>query len=101
MQGMRDEASGDHSPDERVDRNQMHLQCIGSFYAWTQDGERHTIELWTHFAAVHDRERIRVQPSILVLTTTEGRGVERVDQGQYRLIDNPEVSLSSNDPEAP
>jgi hypothetical protein len=79
----------------------MHLQCIGSFHAWTQDGERHTIEVWTHFAAVHDREIARVQPSLLVLTTTEGRGVDRIEQGEYHLTESPEVTLSTDDPNAP
>lgn len=91
----------DRPPDARADRGQMKLQCIGSFYAWTQGGERHTIEIWTHFADVHDRERVRVQPSLLVLTTTEGRDVERVEQGEYRLKDDPDVSLSTDDPNAP
>jgi hypothetical protein len=35
------------------------------------------------------------------LTTTQGYGVDRVAQGQYRLSDQPEVSLSSDDPNAP
>jgi hypothetical protein len=98
---MSDEAAGDRPPDEREDRDQMRLECIGSFHAWTQDGECRTIEIWTHFAAVHDRERVRVEPSLLVLTTTEGYGVDRIDQGEYRLVDRPEVTLSTADPNAP
>jgi hypothetical protein len=66
-------------------------------YAWTQDGERHLIEVWTHFDAVHDRERMRVHPSLLVLTTTGGYGVDRIDQGKYRLTDSPEVTFSTGD----
>ena len=95
---MSDETSSDRPPDAQ---DEMHLQCIGSYYAWTQDGERHTIEIWTHFGVVHDRERIRVQPSLLVLTTTDGHGVDRIDQGEYRFTDSPEVSLSTDDPNAP
>jgi hypothetical protein len=98
---MSDETPSDRPPDARADRDEMHLQCIGSFYAWTQDGERHTIQMWTHFAAVHDRERSRVQPSLLVLTTADGHGVDRIEQGQYRLSDIPEITLSTDDPEAP
>ena len=77
------------------------LQCIGSFKAHTPEGQTHTIEVWTHFGAMHDRERIRVSPSLLVLTTTDGHGVERIAQGEYRLIDDPEIHLLSNDPDAP
>jgi hypothetical protein len=77
------------------------LECIGSFYAWTQDGERHLIEIWTHFDAAHDRERVRVEPSLLVLTTTGGYGVDRIDQGEYRLTDRREVTFSTDDPNAP
>jgi hypothetical protein len=79
----------------------MHLQCIGSFKAYAQDGEPYTIEIWTHFGAVHNHERARITPSLLVLTTTDGRGVDRVDQGEYRLTDRPEISLSTDDPNAP
>ena len=82
-------------------RAKKHLQCIGSFKAHTQDGESHTIEIWSHFGAVHNRDRARVAPSLLVLTTTDGYGVDRVAQGQYRLTDNPEISLSTDDPNAP
>lgn len=79
----------------------MRLQCIGSFNAYTQDGQVYTIEIWTHFAAVHDRERARVEPSLLVLTTTHGHRVDRLDKGEYRLTDNPEIQLSTDDPKAP
>jgi hypothetical protein len=81
--------------------NKSDLECIGSFDAHTQDGDRYTIEIWSHFRAVHDRERVRVAPSLLVLTTTEGYGVDRVSQGEYRLTDNPEISFSTRDPAAP
>jgi hypothetical protein len=79
----------------------MHLQCVGSFKAYTQDGVGHTIEIWTHYGAVHDRDVARVAPSLLVLTTPDGHGVDRVDQGEYRFTDNPEISLSTDDPHAP
>lgn len=95
------ESPEDRPPDASEDRSRMHLQCIGSFKARTQDGEVHTIEIWTHFGAMHDRERARVQPSLLVLTTTDGRGVDRIEQGEYRLTDSPEISLSTDDPNAP
>ena len=88
-------------PDASAARSRMHLQCIGSFKAYTQDGEAYTIEVWTHFGGVQDRERSRVAPSLLVLTTTDGHGVDLVDQGEYRLTDNPEISLSTVDPNAP
>jgi len=92
-------------PDQHSDRSaedrHMHLQCIGSFKAYTQVGECHTIEIWTHFGAAHDRERARVEPSLLVLTTTDGHGVDRIDQGQYRLSDSPETKLSTDDSNAP
>jgi hypothetical protein len=88
-------------PDENAGRSEMHLQCVGSFRAHTPDGESRTIEIWTHFGAVHDRRITRVRPTLLVLTTTDGYGVDRVAQGQYRMTDNPEVSLSSDDPNAP
>jgi hypothetical protein len=77
------------------------LQCIGSFKAYAQDGTRHTIEIWTHFHAVHDRDRARVAPSQLVLTTTGGYAVEWIERGKYRLKDNPEVRFSTDDPKAP
>jgi hypothetical protein len=32
------------------------LECIGSFAAFSRDGERYTIEIWTRFEAVHDRD---------------------------------------------
>ncbi len=89
-----------HTP-ERRDADEMRLECIGSFKAYTQDGECHTIEIWTHFGVVHDRDRSRVRPTLLILTTTDGHGVDRIDQGEYRLTDNPEVTLSSDDPNAP
>ena len=82
-------------------RSHRDLQCIGSFKAYTQDGKPHIIEVWTHFAAVHDRDRQRVSPSLLVLTTNAGYGVDRIDQGEYRLSDHPEISLSTDDPNAP
>lgn len=77
------------------------MECIGSFHAFTQDGEQHTVEVWTYFRAVHNREHQRIEPSCLYLMTTDGHDVDRVDQGEYRLKDNPEVSLSSDDPHAP
>ncbi len=98
---MSEDPNEDQPPDASADRSHMHLQCIGSFNAHSQDGVVHTIEIWTHFGAVHDRDRTRVEPSLLVLTTTDGRGVDRVDQGEYRLTDRPEISLSTDDPNAP
>jgi hypothetical protein len=94
---------GKSEPESRPtnDRLRMHLQCIGSFKAYTQEGECHTVEIWTHFGALHDRDISRVEPSLLVLTTPTGHGVDRVAQGEYRLTDEPELSLSSNDPNAP
>ncbi len=82
-------------------RHSEDFRCIGSFYAKSQDGKVHTIEMWCHFDAVHDRERSRVIPAQIALTTIEGHGIDRLAQGQYRLRDNPEVSLSSDDPHAP
>jgi hypothetical protein len=78
----------------------MHLRCIGSFKAHTQDGECHAVEIWSHVGAMHDRDRARVAPSLLVLTTTDGHSVDRIGQGKYRLRDNPETSLSTSDPNA-
>lgn len=94
-------ATDDRPADGSEHRSDMHLQCIGSFKARTQDGEVYTIEIWTHFGAVHDRERTRVEPSLNVLTTTNGRGVVRVEQGVYRLFDCPEIGFSTDDPNAP
>jgi hypothetical protein len=82
-------------------RSYSDLQCIGSFKASAQDGTCHTIEIWTYFHAVHDRDRARIAPSQLVLTTTDGYAVEWIEQGQYRLRDNPEIRFSTNDPNAP
>jgi hypothetical protein len=101
MGGERDSNPEDQPPDKSTDRAKMHLQCIGSFKAYTQAGECHAMEIWTHFDAVHDRERAYVEPSLLVLTTTDGHAVDRIDQGEYRLTDRPEISLSTDDPNAP
>ncbi len=98
---MNDNASDDRPSDWNADRDKVQLECIGSFYAYTQDGERHTIEIWTHFGEKHDRDLRRVSPTQLVLTTTEGYNVDRVAQGEYRMVDNPEISLSTDDPNAP
>jgi|SRR6185295_1542616 len=96
------EKSSDELPDDATSlRAEMRLQCIGSFMAYAEDGAAHTIEIWTHFGAVHDRERARVRPSLLVLTTTDGHGVDRMDQGEYRLTGSPEITLSTDDPNAP
>ncbi len=86
---------------EDHDRPRIELECIGSFNAHTQKGEVHTIEIWTRFGARHDRSRSRVAPGLIVLTTTDGHDVEHVGKGQYRLHDNPEISMSSSDPAAP
>jgi hypothetical protein len=101
MSEVHDSHPADQLPDYSADRAKMHLQCIGSFAAYTQAGECYTIEIWSHFGDVHDRDRARVEPSLLVLTTTDGHGVDRIAQGQYRLVDSPEVSLSADDPNAP
>ena len=93
--------TAESNDDRNQSRRRMHLECVGSFEASTQDGERRTIEIWTHFGAIHDRDVARVRPSLLVLTTTDGHGVDRVAQGQYRLTENPEVTLSTDDPNAP
>lgn len=77
------------------------MKCIGSFKAHTQEGECHTVEIWTHFEAVHDHERNRSAAGLITLMTTDGYRIDRVDQGEYRLHDNPEVSLSTDDPNAP
>lgn len=83
------------------DRSHSDLQCIGSFKAHAQDGTCHTIEIWTYFHAVHDRDRSRIEPGQLVLTTTDGFAVEWIEQGKYRLKDNPEISFATDDPTAP
>jgi hypothetical protein len=91
----------DRPPDATADRGKMNLQCVGSFSAFTQEGEAYIVDIFTHFGAVHDRERMRVQPTLLVLTTKDGRAVERVAQGEYRLSESPEISFSTADPNAP
>lgn len=98
---MHDPEDPDGLPDSTAERARTHLECIGSFRAKTQDSAPVTIEIWTHFGAVHDRDISRVTPTLLVLTTTKGYGVDWVAKGQYRLTDNPEISLSSDDPSAP
>ena len=98
---MSNEAPDDWPIDPNEGKSRAHLECIGSFKAFTQDGETYTIEIWTHFAAVHDRERARVTPTQLVLRTSTGDGVDRIDQGEYRLRDSPEVTFSTDDPNAP
>jgi hypothetical protein len=82
-------------------REKPPLECIGSFKAHTQDGEVYTIEIWTRFGVVHNRDYQQVQPGMLMLTTTDGYDVYRVAKGEYRLKDKPEISLSTNDPNAP
>ena len=91
----------DREVDSNAERNTMHLECIGSFEAFDKDRKAHTMEIWTHFGNVHDRDRARVRPTVLVLTTTQGDSVDRVAQGQYRLRDHPEIAFSSDDPNAP
>jgi hypothetical protein len=91
----------DQPPDASPDRAHSRLECIGSFEAHTPEGEAYVVEIWTHFGAVHDRDRQRVAPEQLVLTTADGRGVDRVDQGEYCLRDSPAVSFSTDDPNAP
>lgn len=92
-----DNAPGDQGPGS----DRRNLECIGSFKAFTQEGEEHTIEIWTYFDEVHDRNRRRVEPSRLYLMTTHGYDVDRVAEGAYRLTKNPEVSFSTDDPDAP
>ena len=91
----------DRPPDAAAERGKMNLQCIGSFKAYTQEGELYVVDIFTHFGAVHDRERVRVHPTLLVLTTKDGRAVERVAHGEYRLSESPEISFSTDDPDAP
>ena len=82
-------------------RRHADLQCIGSFVAKTSEGEPHTIEIWAQYHAVHDRDRLRVLPGTLVLTTTDAHDVDYVAKGAYRLHEHPEVELFSSDPQAP
>ena len=79
----------------------MHLHCIRTFKAYTRNGEAHVIGIWTQFGTFSHRKRARANPDPLVLVTTDGQGVERIAQGKYRLTDKPEVSLTSDDPNAP
>ncbi len=87
--------------DDETSRARPRLECIGSFQAYEPDGQSQTIEIWTRFETVHDRQRTRVHTGVIVLTTTDGRGVTRIAQGDYQLTDQPEVRLSSADPSAP
>lgn len=98
---MSEHSSDDRPPDNSPRARRPNMECIASFYAYCQDGERHTIEVWTYFSDVHNRERHQIETSRLYLMTPDGRDVDRVDQGEYRLRDNPEVSFSSDDPDAP
>ena len=88
-------------PDANSNRSKTNLQCIGSFRASAENGECHTIEVWTHFGAVHDRDISRVAPSLLVLTTTDGHGVDRIGKGLYRFTERPDVVLSTDASNAP
>jgi hypothetical protein len=87
--------------DDEPSRERPRLECVGSFQAYEPEGQPHTIEIWTRFEAVHDRQRRRVHTGVIVLTTTDGRGVSRIAQGDYQLTDQPEVHLTSADPSAP
>lgn len=91
----------DRPPDESPRAKPASMECIGSFAAFTQDGVCHTIEIWTYFGEVHARDRRRIEPAMLYLMTTDGHDVDRVAQGEYRLRSSPEVSLSTDDPNAP
>ena len=82
-------------------RQRPRLECIGSFVAHDSEGQPQTIEIWTRFEPVHDRERQRVHPGVIVLTTVDGRDVTWISKGDYRLTDQPEVRLSSSNPDAP
>ena len=83
------------------DHHSEDFKCVGSFQATEQNGSVHTIEMWTCFESVHDRDRLRVEPGQVALTTVEGHPVDRISKGEYRLHDEPNVSLSSDDPDAP
>ncbi len=92
---------GTPPPHEEPKRQRIELECVGSFVAYAQDGMAHTIEIWTKFGSIHDRSRSRVAPGLMILTTTDGRDVEYVGRRIYRLHDQPEISLSSADENAP
>ncbi len=87
--------------DDETSRERPRLECVGSFLAYAPEGQSHTIEIWTRFEAVHDRQRTRVHTGVIVLTTTDGRGVTRIAQGDYQLTDQPKVRLTSADPSDP
>lgn len=93
--------SDDRQPNVNEEQRRKRLQCVGSFKAFTQDGECHTVEIWTHFDDVHDRDRVRVGSSKIYLMTADGYDIDRIAQGEYRLVKHPEISLSTDDPNAP
>ncbi len=82
-------------------RHREEFKCVGSFRATDQAGSLHTIEMWSRFDPVHDRDRSRVEPGQIALTTVEGYAVDRVSKGEYRLHDDPSISLQSDEPDAP
>ena len=67
----------------------MTLRDLGEFVAIDPDGARHVIRAWAD------------DDGAVTLETADGKPVERLEKGRYRLVRQFEtVELTSNDPNA-
>lgn len=76
-------------------------KLTSSFTATDQNGENHKIDLFTDFIIISDMSGTERVPGMKSLKMSDGRVVNRVEQGQYETIGIPVLKLTSTDPSAP
>ncbi len=77
------------------------IKHTGSFVATDENGDEHTVFVFSEYNVIRDRGAKRRVPGLKSLQLSDGRHVNRVDKGHYELVDTPMVKLTSNNPSAP
>lgn len=80
----------------------MVLQNEGSFVATDDDGQPYTVVIHRHVSDTGAQLDPRsAAPGNLILRTTDGKKVNRINKGHYEIESQPNIPIYSNDPTAP
>ena len=77
------------------------IEQTGSFEAKSENGDNYTILIFTEMLQVRPGDDSKWIEGLKSLKTSDGTDVNRVDKGEYLIMDWEEIRVFSDDPEAP
>jgi len=80
--------------------SRVSIEQTGSFEAKSENGDNYTILIFTEMHQERPGDDSKWIEGLKSLKTSDGTDVNRVDKGEYLIMDWEEIRVFSDDPEA-